>query len=717
MDINKSMVNAQSGAAVSSTSSEEGTVEKSSRIGLHKRKNSSGVKDGRALRAKQNDERRKSVRDEKLLRRRQISGDEQEYEENDDPNVNSFGSSAANASSMSRNTTMSRNTSTLSGKTSTLAGSRSGTSSMLASKSSLTQSRPVPAPPRAEATRPKAAPRPRTTVSEMRETRTRRNKAEKDDSITIDMSEIDREIANSAMKNVDLDSSEYEEATDNYKPVTAAKKDSMKPNAAKRSASPRSRSVSPARRRSKRIKTKSVVSSTPLQTRDKRKFTTPFKEYPVAEPLTGNSKEKENISLLLTTLDGFDGIGKTLAHLIPGFEENAKAVAAFLLFIYKRQEIWKNKYDPKYKNLPLTNNKTMAENWFTNMYRELDRGTTYFRSNLLKTVLKKQIGLSADVINLELLTKVLYKSIVYRLVNRVETFAGFGNIPEVSEWPKFSAYISKKMGRGEKIFTAAHINMGLRRFQETMKWLNNNIESIAIEIAAQAEERSLKGCFEAIHSITNVGPFLAWQILCDLLECRLLGKCTDNQWTVLGNGAKEGLSMIFYQGFGNHGELGMTRMLRNLCTTDGPKSGFKALGIHFPAFLNQNLSLKNVEHALCEFSKYYKLALGLTGKERKYNDGTSRVAQDKALKCCVCEKNSKTKKKFLCVLCNQCFHLNCLPQRKGSTSSESFLCDPCQVNADLWKKEDFDFDEVDRNELKKSTKRNTRTELKKSTKM
>ena len=54
MDINKFLVNAQSGGAMSSTSSEEETVEKSTRIGLHKRRNmkhSGGVSDGRALRA------------------------------------------------------------------------------------------------------------------------------------------------------------------------------------------------------------------------------------------------------------------------------------------------------------------------------------------------------------------------------------------------------------------------------------------------------------------------------------------------------------------------------------------------------------------------------------------------------------------------------------------------------------------------------------------
>ena len=67
------------------------------------------------------------------------------------------------------------------------------------------------------------------------------------------------------------------------------------------------------------------------------------------------------------------------------------------------------------------------------------------------------------------------------------------------------------------------------------------------------------------------------------------------------------------------GELKYTRLLRDLCTPSGPGSGFQALGLNFPAFLHKPLSLKNVEHALCEYDKYFWSALGVQIKEREYS--------------------------------------------------------------------------------------------------
>ena len=96
-----------------------------------------------------------------------------------------------------------------------------------------------------------------------------------------------------------------------------------------------------------------------------------------------------------------------------------------------------------------------------------------------------------------------------------------------------------------------------------------------------------------------------FQVLCDLLESRVLGACTDNQWTCLGPGAKSGLRRIFSLDSNRH-ELGLTRLLRNICASRGPGSGFAALGKQFPTLLGKELSLKNVEHALCEFDKYFR---------------------------------------------------------------------------------------------------------------
>ena len=63
-------------------------------------------------------------------------------------------------------------------------------------------------------------------------------------------------------------------------------------------------------------------------------------------------------------------------------------------------------------------------------------------------------------------------------------------------------------------------------------------------------------------------------MLCDLLECRVLGECTDNQWTCLGPGAKSGLRRIFSMEGKRH-ELKLTRLLRDVCAIQGKGSGFE----------------------------------------------------------------------------------------------------------------------------------------------
>ena len=113
-----------------------------------------------------------------------------------------------------------------------------------------------------------------------------------------------------------------------------------------------------------------------------------------------------------------------------------------------------------------------------------------------------------------------------------------------------------------------------------------------------------------------MGGFFAWQILCDLLEARVLGKCCDNQWTILGPGAKNGLGRIF----GGRHSLALVRVMRDLCSLSGSSSGFQALGITFPAFLGKPLSLKNVEHALCEYNKFkekFKFCCPCMGKKEE----------------------------------------------------------------------------------------------------
>ena len=153
----------------------------------------------------------------------------------------------------------------------------------------------------------------------------------------------------------------------------------------------------------------------------------------------------------------------------------------------------------------------------------------------------------------------------------------------------------------------------------------------------------MKGCYDVIIQIPGIGIFFAWQILCDVLECKILGSNTDNQWTTLGPGAQKGLRRIFSLETNTDAEeLYYTRILRDLCSLKGPKSGFEALGAKFPTILHKPLSLKNIEHAFCEYEKYFCLASNYNSKGRAYSQEKSRSYLDtESQKCGLCCKKAK----------------------------------------------------------------------------
>ena len=66
----------------------------------------------------------------------------------------------------------------------------------------------------------------------------------------------------------------------------------------------------------------------------------------------------------------------------------------------------------------MTKNKVMSTKWFTNMYQELDRATLYFGNCIVDTVLKG-VAFDKNIIDQELVEKVLFRSIVYRLIYKV----------------------------------------------------------------------------------------------------------------------------------------------------------------------------------------------------------------------------------------------------------------------------------------------------------
>ena len=111
------------------------------------------------------------------------------------------------------------------------------------------------------------------------------------------------------------------------------------------------------------------------------------------------------------------GFGDPLVKLLPAKDKkNSDMVAAFLVFLYERHTMWSKKRRGK---TDLTSNSILKNHRFTNIYRELDKGTMFFRKNV-NQIVTKEITVKNSM-NENLVSEVLFKSVVFRLINRIDT--------------------------------------------------------------------------------------------------------------------------------------------------------------------------------------------------------------------------------------------------------------------------------------------------------
>ena len=159
-----------------------------------------------------------------------------------------------------------------------------------------------------------------------------------------------------------------------------------------------------------------------------------------------------------------------------------------------------------------------------------------------------------------------------------------------------------------------------------------------------------------------------------MLECKILGSnVSEDQWVCLGPGAKHGLRRIF--DLESAEELEYTRLIRDLCSFKGPNSGFQRLGIEFPALLEKPLSLKNIEHALCEYDKYFRYTTNDSVRDRTYERKSDQ------------DKSSNINGLRNCILCDINFQKTCHPY--ATDDDHSFLCECCLRIETAWTIEDY----------------------------
>jgi len=226
---------------------------------------------------------------------------------------------------------------------------------------------------------------------------------------------------------------------------------------------------------------------------------------------------------------------------------------------------------------------------------------------------------------------VVWSSIVYRLVNRVDTFKSLNGIPSMNEHESYLEVLNTMAEEGVSVFTEAHEVIGFIRYCELVEAISENDGLVLGDFvtAVTAGGRSLADLTSLLEKLPNVDGFVSWQVTCDLLESGILEpRHTENEYVALSPGAVEGLCDIFGS---SENDEERRKLVEHLC--DIQQDAFAALRLTFPYFDGRLISMKNMERCLGEYYKYVSIFEGSLFKTRPYTP--SDVGSGNNCKLCI----------------------------------------------------------------------------------
>jgi hypothetical protein len=319
---------------------------------------------------------------------------------------------------------------------------------------------------------------------------------------------------------------------------------------------------------------------------------------------------------------------KSWGHLLPSTdldicEEN---LDLFFETMFDRQEVWHKRFILK-ENQPWSKDKIFQRNKFTNVYRELDRHSQWQIQNVL---LKEKDRL-----------EIIWKLLLFRIFNKPELFDFIGSVKSKSFKGKMPSYykfdkqeffdlVSEFRSTGESPFTNAYyINSTFAKGTRdecycfvTVPMIHSNIKKINKLCLNSEDPEQIVSFFR---TIPGVAQFIAHEFYQDFTYApRYSGieimKFDQNDYTNVGPGASLGVRLIFPALVGKEQEDAIHIL------TDIAKKKLKEYGDFKYLHWNKNLSryevkksgeltLHQIEMWLCEFSKYWKMKVGL-GKQR-----------------------------------------------------------------------------------------------------
>ena len=316
-------------------------------------------------------------------------------------------------------------------------------------------------------------------------------------------------------------------------------------------------------------------------------------------------------------------------------------VEDFWKFINERHSIYLKRKKGLFR--PWTNDPIFLDWKFTNVFRELDRGTIAIRQVLKqlyrefsrsKNNIRRESSFSEkkkelDSNKIQNLTNSYIRTqfitcILYRMFGHHENCV-FGPIYNQTS---FYNFLRGQRGVGKQIFTGAYMQPSVKEedklvsFERVCREIVSYAEDIILEISVgNTINCSLEHAWLILQKYDLIGPFIAYEFVCDLRYTDILRNATDIcTWCNIGPGAERGLKRM-----GFDSTLDNIKRLLHFSIND-LSHGIKDHWVHqhYDNQLGVNVKypyweLREIEHCLCEFDKYERIRLGQGRPRAKYN--------------------------------------------------------------------------------------------------
>ena len=239
---------------------------------------------------------------------------------------------------------------------------------------------------------------------------------------------------------------------------------------------------------------------------------------------------------------------------------------------------------------------------FTNVYRASDR---------VSQCLIRSVIYAGDQDPLE----VAFRTLLFRSFNLPETWwwlvAALGEQPSWArtKWRALGDALDARRAAGHQLYTGAYYvraplsyGAGIVAHHLHLARLKHLMTGGAVGDALRAPTLAL--VVAALRSVLEVGPFLSWQFALDLNYGPAVNHDEDEPGAVVaGPGAVDGLSKCFVEGVRGAGASAVIGALAARAPAE-----FARLRLDFPTLWGRPLTAADVEHLLCEYSKYTRAA-------------------------------------------------------------------------------------------------------------